>query len=58
MTVRDKFFRRYSELPSGVHRVTDRFVCASIKISESDNLKQIRSKGDKWIAKKKSRFGR
>jgi hypothetical protein len=58
MSVRDKLFKKYGELPSGVHKFTDRIVVTTIKVSESNGLKQIRAKGDKWIAKKKSRFGR
>jgi len=58
LSTRDKVFRKYGELPNAVHKFTDPLVKTTIRISESNGLKQIRSKGDAWISKKKSRFGR
>jgi hypothetical protein len=58
LTLSEDFFRRYGKLPHSVHRVTDPIVKTSIRLSESNSLKNMRSKGDRWVAKKKSRFGR
>ena len=55
MTIRERFFKKYGVLPSSVHRVTDPIVKVGFKVSPT--LSNIKSKGDRWVAKKKSRFG-
>lgn len=52
LTLRNRFFKKYGELPSGVHRVTDPVVKVGYKVSPK--LRDMKSKGDVWVAKKKS----
>ena len=55
--MREHLYKKYSELPSSVHRYTDTAVRAGFKIVNSKIVADTNRKGDEWIARKKARFG-
>ena len=55
--MKERLYRKYAELPSGVHKYTDTAVRAGFKIVNSKIVNDTNRKGDEWIAKRKARFG-
>jgi len=55
--MKEKLYRKYAELPSGVHKYTDSAVRAGFKVVNSKVVVDTNRKGDEWIAKRKARFG-
>jgi hypothetical protein len=54
----EEFYKRYQKVPPQIQRFTDPIVKVGIKVGVSNYISNTKKLGDRWIANKKSSFGK